>query len=75
MSHRRFFGLKLPKLIWIMDLALLGVLAYVVAGIERDIPLQTVFKGSLPFLGALILAALILLAFPQICLFLPQLAR
>ncbi len=50
-----------------------GVNAYVVSGIERDIPLQTVFKGALPFLGALIVAALILLAFPGLTLFLPNL--
>ncbi len=50
-----------------------GVNAYVVSGIERDIPLQTVFKGALPFLGALIVAALILLIFPGLTLFLPNL--
>ena len=52
-----------------------GVNAYVVSGIERDIPLQTVFKGTLPFLGALVVASLILLAIPQICLFLPALVK
>jgi len=52
-----------------------GVNVYVVSGIERDIPLQTVFKGALPFLAALILAAAILIAFPKICLFLPELMR
>jgi len=52
-----------------------GVCVYVVSGIERDIPLQTIFRGALPFLAALILAAIILIAFPQICLFLPNLVR
>ncbi len=52
-----------------------GVNAYVVSGIERDIPLQTVFKGALPFLATLILAAALLLAFPRICLFLPEFMR
>ncbi len=52
-----------------------GVNAYIVSGIERDIPLQTVFKGVLPFLAALIVAAAILLAFPQISLVLPGLIR
>ena len=50
-----------------------GVNVYVVAGIARDIPLQTVFKGALPFLAALVLAAALLVAFPQISLFLPGL--
>ncbi len=52
-----------------------GVNAYVVSGIERDIPLQTVFKGSMPFLGALILAAGLLMLFPQLALFLPGLVK
>jgi C4-dicarboxylate transporter, DctM subunit len=52
-----------------------GVNAYVVSGIERDIPLQTVFKGCIPFLGALIVSAIILMAFPQLSLFLPGLVK
>jgi C4-dicarboxylate transporter, DctM subunit len=43
-----------------------GVNVYVVSGMDRAIPLQSVFKGALPFLAALIVAALVLLAFPQI---------
>ncbi len=52
-----------------------GVCVYVVSGIERDVPLQTIFRGALPFLAALILAAILLIAFPQICLFLPEMVR
>lgn len=52
-----------------------GVCAYIVAGVERDIPLQTVFRGALPFLGALILAAILLMVFPGLCLLLPGLMR
>ena len=43
-----------------------GVNVYVVSGMDRAIPLQSVFKGALPFLAAMIAAALLLLAFPQI---------
>jgi len=50
-----------------------GVCVYVVSGIARDVPLQTVFKGALPFLVALIVAAAILVMFPQLALFLPRL--
>jgi tripartite ATP-independent transporter DctM subunit len=50
-----------------------GVNVYVVAGMERDIPLTTVFRGAIPFLIALIIAAILLIAFPQISLFLPNL--
>jgi TRAP-type C4-dicarboxylate transport system permease large subunit len=51
-----------------------GVNVYVVNGIERDLPLQTIFKGVIPFLICLIVAAAILVAFPQISLWLPSLA-
>ncbi|MBI9101878.1 MAG: TRAP transporter large permease [Spirochaetales bacterium] len=50
-----------------------GVNVYVVSGIERDIPLPVIFKGALPFLLMLVIAAVILIIFPQICLFLPNL--
>jgi len=43
-----------------------GVNVYVVSGMDRAVPLQSVFKGALPYLGALIVAALLLLAFPQL---------
>lgn len=52
-----------------------GVCVYVVSGIARDVPLQTVFRGAMPFLVALIVAAAILVAFPQLTLFLPNLIR
>jgi len=46
---------------------------YVVSGIERNVPLQTIFRGSMPFLLAMIVAAILLIAFPWLCLFLPNL--
>jgi C4-dicarboxylate transporter DctM subunit len=48
-----------------------GVNVYVVSGIERDIPLQSIFKGSLPFLLMLIVAAVILVFVPRLSLLLP----
>ncbi|AQQ70812.1 Neu5Ac permease [Limihaloglobus sulfuriphilus] len=50
-----------------------GVCVYVVSGIERDVPLQKIFRGAMPFLAALIIAAILLMIFPKICLFLPEL--
>ncbi len=52
-----------------------GVCVYVVSGIERDVPLQTIFRGALPFLVALVVAAIILIAFPWLCLFLPDMVH
>ncbi|MBN2554205.1 MAG: TRAP transporter large permease [Spirochaetales bacterium] len=48
-----------------------GMNVYVVSGIERGIPLQSIFKGTLPFLLMLVLAAVILVFVPSIALLLP----
>jgi len=50
-----------------------GVNVYVVSGVARDVPLETIFKGAMPFLVAIIIAVAILIAFPQIATFLPSL--
>ena len=50
-----------------------GVNVYVIKGIAENVPLETIFKGIIPFLIALIIAVGILLAFPQIATFLPGL--
>jgi C4-dicarboxylate transporter, DctM subunit len=52
-----------------------GVNVYVVYGVAKDIPLETIFKGVLPMLLALIACNLIILIFPQIALFLPGLMK
>jgi len=49
-----------------------GVNVYVVSGVARDIPLHVIFKGVLPLLAALIVATLLMLPFPEIALFLPN---
>ncbi len=52
-----------------------GINVYVVSGVAKDVPLHTIFKGVLPLLGALIVATLALIPFPQIALFLPGLMK
>ena len=52
-----------------------GVNAYVVSGIERSIPLQTVFKGAFPFLVALFIVCGLLMVFPQLATWLPQIVH
>ncbi|MFO7568504.1 MAG: TRAP transporter large permease [Smithellaceae bacterium] len=53
----------------------IGINAYVVAGVARDVPLHVIFKGTLHMLYALIALAVLLMIFPQIALFLPQMIR
>ncbi|MBW1801866.1 MAG: TRAP transporter large permease subunit [Deltaproteobacteria bacterium] len=51
-----------------------GINVYVMKGIAKDVPLYTIFRGTLPFLLADFLHVIILIAFPRISLFLPNLA-
>lgn len=50
-----------------------GINVYVVYGIAKDVPLESIFKGVFPMLLALLFCNLLLLIFPQIALFLPSL--
>lgn len=50
-----------------------GMNVYVLSGIAKDIPLTTMFKGALPFVGADILHVAMLIAFPILVLWLPNL--
>ncbi len=52
-----------------------GINVYVVKGVAPEIPLGTIFKGVIPFLVALIVGTILLIALPQISLFLPGLMR
>lgn len=50
-----------------------GINVYVVSGIDRDIALEDIFRGALPFLLALIVGTGFMIMFPQIILYLPNL--
>jgi len=52
-----------------------GICAYVVAGMAKDIPLSTVFKGVIWFIPAYCVTMAIMLIFPEIALFLPSLVK
>ncbi len=49
-----------------------GVNVFVVKGIAEDVPLREIFAGIVPFWIAMMVCLLILLAFPEIALFLPD---
>ncbi|MCL1827988.1 MAG: TRAP transporter large permease [Oscillospiraceae bacterium] len=50
-----------------------GLNCYVISGVAKDVPLQTIFKGALPFTIALLAAIVVVTAFPQIALVIPNL--
>lgn len=49
-----------------------GLNVFVIAGIAKHIPIQTIFRGALPFVVAMFVLIVLLTAFPQIALFLPS---
>jgi C4-dicarboxylate transporter, DctM subunit len=49
-----------------------GMNVFVIAGMAQDVPMYTIFKGVWPFVIAMALCIVILTAFPQIALFLPN---
>ena len=49
-----------------------GVNVFVLHGVARDIPMNTMFKGVLPFWGAMLVCIVVLIIFPQIVTFLPN---
>jgi C4-dicarboxylate transporter DctM subunit len=52
-----------------------GINVYVVHGVAREVPLETIFKGVMPLFAALIICNILILLFPEIALFLPNLMQ
>jgi len=51
-----------------------GINVYVVSGVAKDVPLEKIFKGAFPFVLTLLAYLVIMILFPQIALFLPNIA-
>lgn len=49
-----------------------GLNVFVIKGIAQDVPIETIFRGIVPFLLAMILCVIMLIVFPQIATFLPM---
>lgn len=52
-----------------------GLTCFVVRDVAKDIPLEDVFRGVIPFLAMEIVVIALLIAFPQIALILPNMMR
>ncbi len=48
-----------------------GMNIYVISGVAKDVPMERIFRGAFPFFLAMVVCLVILLAFPEIALFLP----
>lgn len=53
----------------------IGMNVYVIAGVAKDVPMETIFKGIMPFCLTLLAFIILLVAFPQIATFLPGLMK
>ncbi len=52
-----------------------GMNVWVVAGIAKDVPMERIFKGVWPFVAVEMLFIMMLIFFPQIVMFVPNLLR
>jgi C4-dicarboxylate transporter, DctM subunit len=50
----------------------IGMNVFVIKGIAKDVPLETIFRGVMPFVVAQIALIAILVVVPQIALWLPS---
>jgi tripartite ATP-independent transporter DctM subunit len=50
----------------------IGMNVFIISGMTEGIPMYTIFRGIVPFLFAMMVGVAILIAFPQIALFLPK---
>jgi len=49
-----------------------GLNVYTLAGVVKDVPMQTIFRGAAPFLLSMIAVVILITLFPEIALFLPS---
>jgi tripartite ATP-independent transporter DctM subunit len=69
-----WFGIVVVRVVEIgMITPPVGVNVFIIKGVAKDVPMYTIFRGILPFLMADICHVGLLLAVPQITLFLPNL--
>jgi C4-dicarboxylate transporter, DctM subunit len=52
-----------------------GLNVFVIKGVAKDVPMEVIFKGVMPFVGIIIAFIVILTIFPQIATIVPVLAR
>jgi len=50
----------------------IGMNVFIMSGVARDVPMYTIFRGVFPFVLAMAVCVAIVVAFPQIALFLPN---
>lgn len=49
-----------------------GINVFVIAGVARDVPMATIYRGMIPFVMAMIFVIFLLTLFPDLALFIPN---
>lgn len=66
-------------MVMLMQLGLMtppvGMCCYVMAGVAKDTPLSTIFKGTAPFIIGIAVAIAVVMLFPQLTTWLPSVMR
>ncbi len=71
-----WFGILIVILVELAGLTPpVGMNVYVIKGVAKDIPLYTIFRGIIPFLYTNVATIVLLIAFPQMALFLPSMMK
>jgi TRAP-type C4-dicarboxylate transport system permease large subunit len=67
-----WFGVVITVL---MEMSLItppvGMNVFIISGISPEVPMDTIFRGILPFFLAMVVCLTLLMVFPQIALYLP----
>lgn len=69
-----WFGVLLVMMVEIGQITPpIGMSVFALAGIAKDVPMYTIFRGVLPFWLVMVLTVVLVMIFPQLALFLPEL--
>lgn len=49
-----------------------GMNVFVMKGVAKDVPLETIFRGVIPFIIASVIALILIIIFPEIALYIPN---
>ena len=71
-----WFGIIIVRMVEIGQITPpMGINVFVLKGVAGDIPIETIFRGIVPFLIADLCHVALLIVFPQIATFLPSLMK
>lgn len=66
-------------MIFVMNMGLLtpplGLSVYIISGVAKDVPIQRIFKGVVPMLITIIVCLVLIVIFPEIVTFLPDMMK